>query len=273
MIGFKSLQKSLESLIEQDTLGQGFIFFGPEGVGKKTFALALAQYLESGVFDEAVGWCTDLKIISPQGKTIGIDEAREVRSYLSQTPLSSSRKMIVVDDAHKLTPQAQNALLKIVEEPPAHSFIILIAHDYELLLPTLFSRLPKIYFAPLAISEVSSWLLEKGVERGRAEQLARRARGAPGLAWRFEFDEDLRFIYDAVHRLLRSSPSEVAATLKTMVVEDKFDVLTFLDALIVIVQEEKKNGRFMTTALTMRREAATFNLNYRLQLEYLFSLI
>jgi DNA polymerase-3 subunit delta' len=273
MIGHALWEEALKNLIDKNELGHGFIFFGPEGVGKKTFALSLANYLETGVFDEATGRCTDLKLVVPVGKTLGIDEAREVRKFLSLTPLKSTRRTVIIDDAHQLTTQAQNALLKTVEEPPKHSLIILIARDYELLLSTLTSRLPKMFFPALKIEEVVLWLKEKGVDETEALKLAKRSRGAPGLAWRYEFDEATQEVCGLAKALLKAAPFEIRGLLKEMLAQEDFNILELLDALIVLAKEEKSSSqRFLSSALTMRREAATFNLNSRLQLEYLLSL-
>jgi len=272
MIGHYKWQEALQNLAKKNDLGHGVIFFGPEGVGKKTFAISLANFLEHGDFSESSGLCTDLKLVEPVGKTLGIDEAREVRGWLSQTPLNSPRRTVIINNAHQLTTQAQNALLKTIEEPPKHSFIILVARDHDLLLPTLASRLPKMYFGRLRVKEVAAWLEDKGVESREAAQFALLSRGSPGLAWRYAFDESTQKIYKTAKALLVGTTATQASLVKEMVTVDDFDMLKILDALIVLSRDmSSREKRFMQTALTMRREAATFNVNPRLQLEYLLS--
>ncbi|OGD83066.1 hypothetical protein A3A54_00230 [Candidatus Curtissbacteria bacterium RIFCSPLOWO2_01_FULL_39_62] len=82
----------------------------------------------------------DISIISPQKKSISIDQIRQLKKQIDQKPVSDSHKLIVIKDAQNLTKQAQNSLLKIFEEPPPHAIIILEAKDKSDLLPTIVSR-------------------------------------------------------------------------------------------------------------------------------------
>lgn len=87
---------------------------------------------------------TDFFEIKNEDKTIGIDKVREIKVFAAKKPFSAKRKLIVIWDAHKLTIEAQNALLKILEEPNASSQIILVAENEQKILPTVLSRCQKI---------------------------------------------------------------------------------------------------------------------------------
>lgn len=82
----------------------------------------------------------DIFFISPQKTSIGIDEVRSLKHHIFQKPVSLPYKFIIFEQAHKLTPVAQNALLKILEEPPASAIIILEAESKHAFLPTILSR-------------------------------------------------------------------------------------------------------------------------------------
>ena len=202
LIGHDAIVDDLKDLAERGMLGHGYIFVGPSMVGKRTVAAAFAHYLEKGVFEPPRSAATehgevlqDLKIIDiafmkmldadASGDSIGIDAAREVKNFLWQRPNASARRTLVIDNAELLTTEAQNALLKITEEPPASSLLILITSDIESILPTIVSRLPKIYFGAVATETIEHWLVgEDHIAKAKAHTLALRSLGKPGIAWR-----------------------------------------------------------------------------------------
>ena len=110
LVGHKEKIKIFEELFRSDVLSHGYIFFGEEQVGKKSFALAFANFLEKGKFENPDGILSETKLITPEEGSIGIDPAKEAKRFLSQKPILSKRRVLIIDDAHKLTSQAQNAI-------------------------------------------------------------------------------------------------------------------------------------------------------------------
>lgn len=182
LVGHKEKQKIFEELFKNDVLSHGYIFFGEEQVGKKSFALAFANFLEKGKFEMPSVVLSEAKLISPEGGSIGIDTARDAKHFLSQKPILSRRRVLIIDDAHKLTAQAQNAILKISEEPPQSSLIIVVTPTLDSLLPTLTSRLQRIYFSRIETKTIATLLKDKGIEALEAEKLAKASLGRPGRA-------------------------------------------------------------------------------------------
>ena len=138
-IGHDSQIADLKKLADTKTLGHGYIFFGPDRVGKKTIALSLASYFETGEFlyrtGNILGDC--LVILPDERKTIGIDEVRKVRGFLGQRPNRSPYRTVIIDNGECLTGESQNALLKISEDPPPSGLFIMIPVSYtHLTLPT-----------------------------------------------------------------------------------------------------------------------------------------
>ena len=132
MIGHEKILDDFQSLIKRDVLGHGYVFVGSAMVGKKAAARWLAEHLEG-----STGTLGDYKLIEPgESNSIGIDAVREIRNFLWQKPNVSSRRTLIIDDADLMTTEAQNALLKITEEPPASSLLILITSDVESIMPT-----------------------------------------------------------------------------------------------------------------------------------------
>ena len=158
LIGHAAIIKELKRLADQSGLSHGYVFWGPAMVGKRVVAESLANYLETGSFEEPKLLQDFLSITPDEKNTIGIDHVRQIKNFLWQKPAISARRTVVLDDAQCMTTEAQNALLKITEEPPESSLLILITSDAEAILPTILSRLPKIYFGTVREKEIERWL-------------------------------------------------------------------------------------------------------------------
>lgn len=160
IIGHKDLIDDFKKLAKAGKLAQGYIFFGEPDVGKYYFAGHLANFLENGEFELSARPLQDAMILKDAS---GIDEMREIKNFLWQKPAISSKRTVVINNAGNLTPQAQNSILKIAEEPPEHALIILVLSQPENLSPALLSRLQKIYFGRLSDSEMEQVVGDKKI--------------------------------------------------------------------------------------------------------------
>jgi len=186
----------LRAALEHDRVPHALLFAGPDGVGKRSVALALAACLlceRDG--DDACGECascrqvaagthSDLQLITvpPGKKEIGIDRVRELRRFVQLQPVRGRSKVGIIDDAHMLTGAAQNALLKTLEEPPPRSVLILVANTPDAMLPTVRSRCQRLQFGPLPVEQVVEVLTQHGLDAAAAGELAALADGSPGRA-------------------------------------------------------------------------------------------
>src|SRR5262249_24546682 len=144
----------------QGTLPPSLIFAGPQGVGKRLTAVALAQALncEQGGCGAcpvcariARGVHADVLVVEPgDSGTIKVDQVREAIDRTAYRPFEGRRRVVIVDEADALVPEAQNALLRTLEEPPPASVFVLIPARPEMLLPTVRSRCQRLRFGPLA---------------------------------------------------------------------------------------------------------------------------
>ena len=137
IVGQDHVSKTLVNSIIYERVGQGYIFTGPRGVGKTTTARILAMALNSGKkpsqsFDPnstaalEIAGGRSLDVIEIDGASNrGIEEIRNLREQIKFSPMESKFKIIIIDEVHMLTNQAFNALLRTLEEPPAHAKFIL----------------------------------------------------------------------------------------------------------------------------------------------------
>jgi DNA polymerase-3 subunit delta' len=285
LIGHEKIAEDLEFLIKKEALPHGFIFTGPAMTGKRTAALALANFLEHGVFappaegavlqDAKVIDLASMKLLDPEtaGNSIGIDAAREIKNFLFQRPNASARRTLIIDDAAMMTNEAQNAILKITEEPPSSSLLILISSDAEGLLPTILSRLQKISFGTVSESEIEQWLsVDYAVPAAKAVVAAKKSFGKPGLAWRLIFDKTLGKNIELAEKFLKTTVVTRRDIVKKIIEPDDFNMRIFLDAVMLVLAWggiTKSKTVLWHKTLALYGRIANFSLNPHLQLENL----
>lgn len=161
-IGNKKAVSTLQRTLEKGAVNHAYIFSGPEMVGKMTLAKEFALAAIAGeklTFDNGLSKkdaMLDLIIVKPEiveknkvakQRDINIETIREAKLSMSLFPYKGKYKVLIVDDAHKLNIAAQNALLKILEEPNATSIMILVTHELDRILPTILSRCQVVNFS------------------------------------------------------------------------------------------------------------------------------
>jgi DNA polymerase III delta' subunit len=197
---------------EQFAAGKTYLFVGRPGQGRRAAAKELARELNCLHKGEPCAHCRlfakdsfpDFICVAPDGQSVKIEQIRALQSSLSLSPYgAASARFAVIDEAESLTIEAQNALLKLIEEPPAQTTMVLVATDPEALLPTVRSRAQVIYFPPVPLEQVTEWLAKQNARP--AKELAELSEGAPGLAMRLAGNDELRTAYQ--------SADQTAATL------------------------------------------------------------
>ncbi len=164
LYGQNEIKKILADMIANDRVSHAFVFCGPSGIGRKSFAKKLAEALmcpcrENGQI-EPCGICVSCTLMrndtnpeyvviaeDPGKKTIGVGAIRNMQEDLAKAPEYGRKKVYVIDPADKLTEEAQNALLKTIEEPPEYGQIILVCANISLLIETVRSRVVRLDFA------------------------------------------------------------------------------------------------------------------------------
>lgn len=168
LVGNEKVKEYLNSTIENKNISHSFIFVGKPGIGKKQFAHKYAEMimcLQDGKCDGNSVKCDscikfegnanpDYAEITPDGKTLKIEQIRNLQARIVEKPITSRRKVYVIDDADLMSEESQNCLLKTLEEPPEYAVIILIVSNESRILPTIKSRCVIIKFQPLTLKEI-----------------------------------------------------------------------------------------------------------------------
>lgn len=187
MIGQDIAVNSLKGMIAQDTARGSYLFFGPDGVGKRTAAIEFAKVINcddiaSRKIDS--GNHPDVFIIYPEGKSgsIKIEKIREIIYQVSLKPYEAKKRIFIINDAEAMTLEAQNALLKVLEEPPQHHILILTTSNAAALLSTVLSRCKVLKFYSLGQDRIQEFLEARGMEEKEAVLFSHMAMGSLGRA-------------------------------------------------------------------------------------------
>jgi DNA polymerase III delta prime subunit len=270
ILGHEEEIKLLKKLTEQETLGHAYIFYGPENIGKTTVAKGFANYLETGKFETADKPLQDSKVFSPEEGLIGIDRMRELKNFLSKKPIISSRKVAIIESGNLLNDQAQNALLKSAEEPPANSLIIVTLQNPESLIPTLMSRFQKIYFGEPAESKITKFF---EAENKKDFQAALKVFGSKaGLIIKYLEDEKFRDEINEIKKYIGAVPVKKEEYIKQKLEDDSFNPSEFLKTVILLISkdaEKKQNSENWHKIMELFENLEYYNLNSKIQLKYL----
>lgn len=204
LLGQTKARKLLEQSVISGRLAHGYLFRGPDGVGKRLFAGSLAATVNcrgrKGV--DACGHCSSCKkyssanhpdfiVISPEKGTIRIDTIREMKKSLSYPPYESTMRVVLIEDIHTMRREAANSLLKTLEEPPEDNLLILTAESSREILATISSRCQIVPFFGLSLEETQTILRrdDPQIDDQSAALLARLSEGSPGRSLFFRKTE------------------------------------------------------------------------------------
>ncbi len=204
-LGFDKIKTFFARMSESGQLGHAYIFSGQEMTGKRTFALELVNLVNSAGPDDV--FHPDCLFVdsgvSESGQTITIEEVRKVKNFVSLSPYAGPYKFVIVNDAHLMTAEAQNALLKILEEPSPSSILILVTANPNSLLPTIISRCQEIKFPPHPKAIIENVLKNFGLLKSEVEFLAEFSNGRVGLVKTIIKEKSFGEIKNAVEELVR----------------------------------------------------------------------
>lgn len=218
ILGHEMIKEHFQKAIEAQKVSHAYILAGEAGMGRKSLAQAFALTLlcEKGKSQPCMvchackqvlsGNHPDLIYVTHEKPaSIGVDDIRDqINSSMMIRPYSSYYKVYIVDEAEKMTVQAQNALLKTIEEPPSYAVIMLLTTNPEGFLPTILSRCVQLKLKPLPDFVVKSYLTESmGVSSREADLYAAFSRGNLGKAIKLAASEEFRLMYDEVLHLLK----------------------------------------------------------------------
>lgn len=186
IIGNIEQRTNLRKIIDNKNIGHAYMFVGIEGIGKsliaKEFAKSILCLNSTDTYCDKCECCNifesspDFIYISDEDGVIKVGQIRKLSENIILKPVKSNKRVFVINNADTMNEAAQNALLKILEEPPVYATIILIVSNKEKILRTIKSRCTEINFLPLTIEELQSYYKDKEIDT----ELFKYARGSIG---------------------------------------------------------------------------------------------
>ena len=225
LIGHQKQWQFLINAAKVNKLPHAFLFSGQAGLGKRTLAVEFIKWLNCQNANSANTPCQncknckdielnrypDLIFISPESKEIKIAQIRGLKWALSLKPYMSLFKTAIIDEAHSMNQEAQNSLLKTLEEPKGVALLILTTEHPEQLFQTILSRTQKIKFFPVPAGEIKNYILKEGADKETATALAELALGRPGVAINFLKNADkLKFQQKTIRDFTKMAQSPLA---------------------------------------------------------------
>lgn len=195
IIGHEKIKTYIAGSMKENRLSHGYLFSGPNGIGKRLLSLGVSKTIfckESDVL--ACGNCSachkfdslnhpDIMIIEADGNSIKNKQVEDIQNFIKIKPNESEKKIIIIDDADKMTVSAQNRILKTLEEPPSYGMIFLISSKPHSLLPTIKSRCQILDFGKIEDELIEKYLIDKqDVSAENAKLISKFADGSLRIA-------------------------------------------------------------------------------------------
>ena len=249
IIGQEQLKEHLQNALSTNKVSHAYIINGERSSGKefvaRVFAMAL-QCEKRGT--EPCGECHSCKqalgnnqpdiiyVSHEKPNTIGVEDIRkQINGDIDIKPYSSPRKIYIMNEGEKMTVQAQNALLKTLEEPPEYAVLLILTTNVDAMLPTILSRCVVLNMKPVADAKVKKYLMEElGVPDYKANICVAFARGNIGKAKMLANSEEFEKVKEEAVTLVKyikdMEINEIVKAIKK-ITEYKFDVNDYLDIL------------------------------------------
>ena len=247
-VGHSSLIENFKNRCSNGNLSHAQLISGEDGIGKSILAEILGKLILNGDLNREY---VDIINYKPSKASFGVDDVREIIDEVNKKPFEGDKKVIIIHQGNKLTIQAQNALLKTIEEPPTEVYIIILCESLELNLDTIKSRCEIYKLTPLTKDELYKYIAIKGYDYSEEEKSSAIAfsEGIPGRIDRYFSDTELQELRDKiVDLLLQLTNNEIEAILEkeeqlVSYKQNKEEVINVLSSFIrdILVNKEVYN--------------------------------
>ena len=286
IIGNENVKNNLEITCKNNKIAHSYIFLGIEGIGKKLIAKEFAKKILCLNEKKGCNICKsciefegenhpDFKIISPDGKNIKIDQIREFQAKIYEKPVISSQKVYIINNADLMTKEAQNCLLKTLEEPPSYVVIILIVSNENKLLNTIKSRCIKITFSSLKNEELKKFLKDENIDN----KIIKRANGSIKRLIHIKENKETYFELEKIFSNISKKPLIDTFKGTELFSKNKEIINEMLDYInLILFENANSNGIFENSKKYMNciqiveetKQKLQQNGNFDMSIDYLF---
>lgn len=252
IIGNNLIKDMLVKSVKQNTTSHSYLFVGIQGIGKKLIAYEFAKMLLCMSKEKYCNNCKscvefntnnnpDFLCIEPDGNSIKIEQIRYLQKKIQEKPIISDKKVYIINDADCMTVEAQNCLLKTLEEPPEFATIILIGNNENSFLTTIKSRCMILHFQTLENESIRSFLEEKYGMKNISDNILDTFQGSIGKAILLkDKQEEYEKIQDMIDNLDKKDLIDIAKLAEPLYKAKKeiFEILDYIN--IILLKKAKK---------------------------------
>ena len=251
IIGNSKIKQVLLNSVENNKTSHSYLFVGIEGIGKKMIATELAKMLlclDEKKYCNKCKSCIefnsnnnpDFLCIEPDGNSIKIEQIRYIQKKIQEKPIISNKKVYIINDADKMTGEAQNCLLKTLEEPPEYATIILIGANENAFLTTIKSRCMIIHFNRIENDEIKRYLEENYNMYNISQNMLETFQGSIGKAKVLkDKQEQYSNIEDIINSLEKKDIIDIIQ-MADMIYKSKDEIFEILDYINIILLKMAK---------------------------------
>lgn len=273
LVGNEPIKEMLRKTVQMGNILHSYLLVGIEGIGKQLFAKEFAKSIlcleEKNSEKKPCLTCKsclefigdnhpDFIQIEPEGNVIKIEQIRQMQTKVLEKPILSNRKIYLIHDSHSMTKEAQNCLLKTLEEPPEYVTILLISSQESSLLPTIRSRCTKITFQPIEELELKKYLEQQEILKQCKQIVLKSFGGSIGRAIQRKDKID---IYGQVEEVVESIDTldKIDFLKKADVIyknkEDIYDILDYITLLFYQKVRWQRQNDYLNFILFIDRKS------------------
>ena len=275
------IKKELIGSINNKKYSHSYLFLGISGIGKKMIAKEFAKMILCDGEEKYCNKCKsciefdsgnnpDFAEINPDGNNVKIEQIRELQRKIVEPPIISNKKVYIIDEADSMTKEAQNCLLKTLEEPPEFAVIILIGSNESNFLSTIKSRCTIIKFNSIPSEQVKNYIEQKYDIHPISENIILASEGSIGKA---EILKDKQELYNAIDNILANiEKMDLIDTLKNADIiyksqEDKIDILEYIN--IILFRKSRQNAKYLNciNIIEDTKKRLNANSNYNMTID------
>ena len=257
IVGNNNIKQMLQKTVELQNVSHSYLFVGIDGIGKKLIAKEFAKMimcLEENKYCNKCKSCIefdsnnnpDFIYIEPDGNNIKIEQIRQMQSKVIEKPIISNKKVYIINDAQNMTVEAQNCLLKTLEEPPEYITIILIASNENNLLSTIKSRCTIIHFDKIENKELKEYATNVIGINNINENIINIFQGSIGKAIRLKDKLD---IYENIENIIKNMDNKNIIDIlngSEILYKSKDEIEEILEYInVILLNQSKQNIKYV----------------------------
>ena len=281
ILGNEKVKELLVQANQSKKISHSYMFIGTEGIGKKMIAKEFAKMILCTAENQYCGKCKsciefntnnnpDFKIIEPDGNSIKIEQIRDFQAKVLEKPIISGRKVYIINDSDKMTKEAQNCLLKTLEEPPEFITIILIASNESSFLTTIKSRCMIIHFDKISSSKIEKFLEDNYQTKIDSSTMIQAFQGSIGKAIQLkEKKEQYEKIEEILYNLEKMDKVDILNKAEELykAKDEKNEILEYIN--VVLLELAKRSSKYADCIPIVEETKRRFqyNANYDMSID------